>query len=99
MHALIDPGSTHSFISHALAGNLRVKTESVGCMKSSEMVRECEVSLSNVRFHTNLILLEVYDFDVILGIDFLSKYDTNIDYHRKIMTIRKPKGEWVKFWG
>ena len=24
VHALIDPGSTHSFISHALAGNLRV---------------------------------------------------------------------------
>ena len=61
VHALIDPGSIHSFISHALARNLRVETESMGClmvistpmgrsMKSLEMVRECEVSLSNVRF-------------------------------------------------
>ena len=61
VHALIDLGSNHSFISHALAGNLRVETESVGCLmvistpmgrsiKSSKMVRECEVSLSNVRF-------------------------------------------------
>ena len=32
VHALIDPGSTHSFISHALAGNLRVETESMGCL-------------------------------------------------------------------
>ena len=61
VHALTDPGSTHSFISHALARNLRVETESMGClmvistrmgksMKSSEMVKECKVSLSNVQF-------------------------------------------------
>ena len=68
-------------------------------MKSLEMVRECEVSLSNVRFQANLILLEVYDFNVILGMDFLSKYNANIDCRRKIMTIRKPEGGWVKFWG
>ena len=75
VHALIDIGSNHFFISHALVGNLRVETEFMGClmvistpmgksMKSSKMVRECEVSLSNVRFQSNLILLEVYDFDV-----------------------------------
>ena len=99
MHALIDLGSTHSFISHALAGNLRVEIESMGClmviltpmgksMKSSEMVRECKISLSNVRFQANLILLEIYDFDVILEMDFLSKYDANINY--RIYSKRKP---------
>ena len=110
VHALIDPGSTYSFISHALARNLRGETESMGClmviltpmgrsMKSMKMVRGCEVSLSNVRFQAYLILLEVYDFDILLGMDFLSNYDANIDYRRKIMTIRKPEGKWVKFRG
>ena len=61
------------------------------------MVRGCEVSMSNDQFQTDLILLEVYDFDVIIEMNFLSKYDANIDCCRKIMTIRKPKGRWVKF--
>ena len=68
-------------------------------IKSSKIVRECEVTLNNVRFQANLILLEIYDFDVILDMDFLSKYDANIDCRRKIMTIRKPEGGWVKFRG
>ena len=44
-------------------------------------------------------MLEVYDFDIIIGLDFLSKYDANIDCQRKIMIIRKPKGGCVKFRG
>jgi len=44
-------------------------------------------------------LLEVYDFDIIIGLDFLSKYDANIDCRKKIMTIRKPEEGWVKFRG
>ena len=31
MHALIDPGSTYSFMSHALDGSLGVKTKPMGC--------------------------------------------------------------------
>ncbi|XP_052172213.1 uncharacterized protein LOC127788143 [Diospyros lotus] len=66
VHALIDPGSTHSFMSYALATSLE---------------------------------LDVYDFDVILGMDFLSRYDASIDCRRKVMTIKKLEGEWVKFRG
>ena len=68
-------------------------------MKTLEMVEGCEIHLSNSRFQTELILWEVYDFDVTLRMDFLSKYDANIDYRRKIMTIRKLKEGWVKFQG
>jgi len=110
VHVLIDPGSTHSFMSHALAESLEVKTKPMGCpmvvstpmgksMKTSELIEKCEISLSNIQFQTDLILLEVYDFDIILGMDFLSKNDANIDCRRKIMTIRKPDGGWVKFRG
>ena len=77
-------------MSHPLTRSLRVETEPMGClmvistpmgksMKFLEMVRGCEVRLGNVWFQANLILLEVYDFGIILGMDFLSKYDTNID--------------------
>ena len=62
-------------------------------------MEEFEISLNDARFQVDLILLEVYDFNVILGMDFLSIYDASIDCQRKIMTIKKPEGEWVKFWG
>ncbi|XP_052209193.1 uncharacterized protein LOC127812711 [Diospyros lotus] len=109
-HALIDPGLTHSFMSYALATSLGVDTKhmespiiistSMGkSTRSSKVIEECEISLSDARFQVDLILLEVYDFDIILGKDFLSKYDASIDCRRKVMTIKKPEGEWVKFWG
>ena len=90
VHALINPGSTHSFMSHALTGSLGVKTKPMGCpmvistpmgksMKISEIIEKCEISLSNIQFQTNLILLEVYDFNIILRMDFLFKNDANID--------------------
>ena len=47
--------------------------------KSSEIIEECKISLSTIQFRVDLILLEVHDFDIILGMDFLSKYDANID--------------------
>jgi len=43
--------------------------------------------------------LEVDDFDVILGMDFLSRYNASIECQRKIMSIKIPKGKWVKFRG
>ena len=61
VHALIDPRSTHSFMSHALAGSLGVEAKPMRfsminltpmgkSMKSSKIIKGCEISLSNVRF-------------------------------------------------
>ncbi|XP_052197226.1 uncharacterized protein LOC127804408 [Diospyros lotus] len=110
VHALIDPGSTHLFMSYALATSLGVETKLMESpiiistpmgksTRSSKVIEECEISLSDALFQVDLILLEVYDFDIILGMDFLSKYDANIDCRRKVMTIKKLEGEWVKFRG
>ena len=44
-------------------------------------------------------MLEVDDFDVILGMDFLSRYDASIDCRRKVMSIKTPERKWVKFRG
>ena len=77
MHELIDLGSTHSFMSHALDRSSGVKTKPMGCsmvistpmgknMKTLETIEECKISQSNIQFQAHLILLEVYDFDIIL---------------------------------
>ena len=83
MHALIDLRSTHSFISHALAKGLGMKTKPLGClmiistpmgktMKTLRLIEDCEISISGNEFQVNLILLDVNCFDVILWMNFLS---------------------------
>ena len=34
-------------------------------------------------FLANLILLDIHDFDVILGMDWLSRHDATVDCYRK----------------
>jgi hypothetical protein len=44
------------------------------------------VSLSRYEIKVNLIPLELHDFDIILGIDWLSKYNALIDCYDKTVT-------------
>ena len=41
--------------------------------------------MSDRELYVNLIILNMYDYDVILGMDFLSKYNATIEcQHRKV---------------
>jgi hypothetical protein len=46
-----------------------------------------------------LVPLEVYDFDVILQIDWLSIHDAKMDWYAKIMTFKVPNEDEVEFRG
>ena len=43
-------------------------------MISSQMLKACSMNLGDKLVFTNLILLDIVDYDVILGIDWLSQY-------------------------
>ena len=60
---------------------------------------DCELSLDGKTFLENLIPLPMVEFDVILGMDFLSSYHAVIDCLRKEVTFRSSVGEKVKFCG
>lgn len=90
VQVLIDPGSTHSFISHALIQSLNLELEDLICpmlvatplgkqVETSMGYREGRVELGNSKFALKLTSLEIQDFDMILGMDFLSKYKARID--------------------
>ena len=68
-------------------------------METSQLIEDCEFSIGTKKFQADLILLNVHDFDVILGMDFLSRYDANVDYWRKTVAMGKLWGELVKFQG
>ena len=79
-YVLFDSGSTHSFVSPRLAGSLGVESRKmdIPLAVSSPLGRSwvtdvyhlaCGVVIEGHRLSANLILLEMLDFDVILGMD------------------------------
>ena len=51
------------------------------------------VSLSGYEIEVDLILLELHDFDIMLGMHWLSKYKALIDCYAKTVTFQTPEGE------
>ena len=49
--------------------------------------------------YVNLIIIDLYDYDVILGMDFLGKYNVVIDCQSRIVTFKPIRGEEFIFRG
>ena len=58
----------------------------------------CLIEIGGRKLSVDLIELPVLEFDVILGIDWLDKYDANINCRTKSLVL-KPQGEEVIFQG
>ena len=79
---MIDTGATHNFVSEVEAKRLRLKLEKdVGHMKAinskalatTELSKEVRVKIGTWEGTTNLIVVRMDDFNVILGIEFLAE--------------------------
>ena len=80
--ALIDPGSTHSFVSASFVGllgmsidnmdfDLFVATPLGDFVVVNKILRDCCVMIGYREMTVDLVLLDLQDFDVILGMDWL----------------------------
>ncbi|KAL0546451.1 hypothetical protein IC582_016360 [Cucumis melo] len=107
---LFDSGSSHSFISstfvlHArlevepLHHVLSVSTPSGECMLSKEKVKACQIEIAGHVIEVTLIVLDMLDFDVILGMDWLAANHASIDCSRKEVTFNPPSMASFKFKG
>ena len=56
----------------------------------TSIFNRCEVFIEGVVLKANLIPLEMFDFDVILGMDWLSHHRALIDYFTKKILFKKP---------
>ncbi|KAL0539731.1 hypothetical protein IC582_023947 [Cucumis melo] len=107
---LFDSGSSHSFISSAFVSHARleveplhhvlsVSTPSGECMLSKEKVKACQIEISGRVIEVTLIVLDMLDFDVILGMDWLAANHASIDCSRKEVTFNPPSMASFKFKG
>ena len=91
---LLDPGATHSFVSPVFALKsgwqasrmaipLSVATPLSDSLDSDVFLSNCPVLIEDREFPVDLVLLDVMDFNVILGMDWLSQHYATVDCRRK----------------
>ncbi|KAA0054781.1 ty3-gypsy retrotransposon protein [Cucumis melo var. makuwa] len=107
---LFDSASSHSFISSAFVLHARleveplhhvlsVSTPSGECMLSKEKVKACQIEIAGHVIEVMLLVLDMLDFDVILGMDWLAANHASIDCSRKEVAFNPPSMASFKFKG
>ena len=93
-YALVDPGATHSFISvpfterhqiesQPIDGRMVVSVPTGVTMISETIVPGSRLVIQNKDFPADLIVLGIHDFDIVLGMDWLSKHKATLDCYKK----------------
>ena len=99
MHALIDPGSTHSYIctEHVCDRMPSVKqfpydmlvTSPLGhSARVNRVYKNCHVMTHDREFSADLLALPFHEFDLILGMDWLSKHRAIVDCDKKTVRLK-----------
>jgi hypothetical protein len=104
---LFNSGASHSFISTAYAGKYNLPLALLRCqmivsslggdMPARQLCPKVNLKIRWVDFVTNLIVLESKGIDVILGMDWLSKYKVLINYAKKSIKLATPEGKEMEF--
>ena len=93
-NVLFDSGATKSFISRDFALKLRLKVKPLleplqveianhEIIPVNQIHPACELGIGEQSFSVDLIPFKLQEFDVILGMDWLSSNDAQIDYKGK----------------
>ena len=100
-YTLVDPGATHSFASkpfldhfqigtQPLGGPMRVSLPTRDLLFSDRVVRDSRVLIGGQDFPMDLIGLDMRDFNVVLGMDWLSRHRATIDCYKKEVKSHRP---------
>ena len=109
-YTLVDPGATHSFASkpfldrfqietQPLEGRMRVSLPAGDPLLADRVVRDSRVLIEGQEFPTDLVALDMRDFDVVLGMDWLSHHRATLYCYKKEVKLNRPGKLEVKFIG
>jgi len=106
---LFDPSASHSFISSAYVKEhkmtmLPMRKPVIVKSLGGEMManRKCprvSLNIKGVKFEANLIVLELVDIDVILGMGWMSACKGVIKYAQRSVLLTTPSGERIEYEG
>ena len=99
LYALIDPGSTQSYICtekmsdklpsvELLAYDLVVTSPLGHSVRANRVYKNCPLLVHDREFSVDLIAFHFHRFDLILGMDWLSKHRAIVDCDKKIVLLK-----------
>ena len=99
IHVVIDPRSTHLYVCiehlfdkipvvEQLAYDMHVTSLLGHSISVNSVYRNCPIVIQAREFLTDLITLPFQEFDLILGMDWLSKHRAMVDYGQKTLVLR-----------
>ena len=109
-YTLVEPGATYSFASkpfldrfqietRPLEGRMRVSLPAGDPLLTDRVVRDSRVLIGGQEFPADLVALDMRDFDVVLGMDWLSRHKATLDCYKKEVKFHRPGKLEVKFRG
>src|SRR5215813_11619975 len=101
VRVLFDPGATYSFASPHFASRLSRESERLDTPLSvmtpvgratvaDRVIPSCRVQVGDFEYSVDLILLDMLEFDVILGMDWLSSCYASVDCRQKCIVFQYP---------
>ena len=105
-----DSDASHSFIATSCVNVLGLKVESLGNplhvsspigtrVRIDHICRDCEIEISGILLTVDLRVMDMSDFDVILGMDWLTAHRVVINCDRRRITTYTRDGVYVMFQG
>ncbi|XP_073057156.1 uncharacterized protein [Primulina eburnea] len=90
--------SLHSLHSMPLSSTLSISTPLGKVMRSAEMINGCEFRYEDNVIELDCIVLEMSDFDCIVGIDMLTRYKAIVDCFQKVVKFRPDMTDHLTFY-
>ena len=100
-YVLIDSGAIHSFASPVFIRKMENVPDIINrpfsvmvllgeTLNSGQLIKACEVSISGNTLCIDLIIRKMHDYNIILGMDWLSKHYAKINCKKNEATFRPP---------
>jgi hypothetical protein len=102
---LFDTGATHSFVTATWVEMHNISVEAMmppmrinsvgGKVQADRICSNIRVEIRRIGFPSDLIVIDTPGVDVILGMNWLMKYEANVSCHKRTVTLKSPLGEKV----